>query len=243
MLEDEQSMLNFLIAEENLYNNHLKNLEDIRWNRTFNLSKLQDYQNMISFLEKYRNIANNPYRTSFIATQVARMIFTFLNDLQYLLREFQFENKQKILKTITELMERAKNIIDNYYSYYKELPYPRFYEYWYSDERLKYGLPYYDVEEFWNKYYPPIKKEKTSDSDIYGAVVSEKTDYYDNRLFVPKSFRGSNGEYQQYLMLQFYKELKERKSKSQRLSVEDNDPIRKRIDEEFMKRLKPYWMR
>jgi len=44
-------------------------------------------------------------------------------------------------------------------------------------------------------------------------------------------------------MLQFYKELKERKSKSQTLSVEEDDPIRKRIDEEFMKRLKPYWMR
>jgi len=242
MIDDEQSMLNFLIAEENLYNNHLKNLEDIKWNRTLNLSKLQDYKNIITFLEKYRDIANHPYRTSFIATQVARMIFSFLNDLQYLLREFQFEDKEKILRTITELMERAKNIIDGYYSYYKELPYARFWENYYATERLRYGLPYYDIEEFWNKHYPSTKKGKTSDSEIYGAIVSGKEDYYDNRLFVPKSFRGSNGEYQQYLMLQFYKELKERKSKPQRLSVED-DPIRKRIDDEFMKRLKPSWMR
>ena len=222
----EKAFLQFLEEEEKMYEHQLHMLEKVKNKHVFSFRDLEPYQQMLSRLSRY-NVRILPYRSAFIVTQISRMISTFLRDLQQLLKEYSFRDKEEVLKEIERLIQKAKEIMDAYYEVYRSLPYSRYYESWYYSDRTKY-LPFYPYEEHYAKAYPKGKIEEKLEDAIFRELTSE-ADYYDSRQFVPCSFQGTQGEYSQYLALQAYKELRKLQPKPLALEQDSNLPLSERL--------------
>ncbi|MGB9623051.1 MAG: hypothetical protein ACPL07_04315 [Candidatus Bathyarchaeia archaeon] len=222
----EEVFLKFLEEEESLYNHQLDILEKIKDEHRFSIGDLTPYKSMLNKLSTH-NMKTSPYRASFIVCQVARMVHTFLTDLKMLLKEYAFKDKEEVLNLIDKLLEKAKEIIDAYYQTYGVLPYPRFYEKYYSHEREKF-LPYYDYYSYYSQLYPE-KKSNESLKDTVFRCITTKDDGYDSTQFVPASFQGTQGELDQYMALQTYKKLKEMQSHPLALEDDRNLPEYERL--------------
>jgi len=223
----EKSFLEFLEEEEELYNHHLSVLEKVKYEHVFSLEDMEPYKSMISKLST-QNIKTAPYRTAFIITQVARMIYSFLNDLALLLKNYNFKLKDKVLKEIDTLKEKVKETVDAFYDYYGFTPYPRYYERYYEKDRVNYGLPYYNYEEYYMNLYPTKQKQMSLEDEIF-QMITTSDDNYDSKQFVPASFMGTNGEYKQYIALKAYKELKKLQPKITALEDESRLPLSERM--------------
>jgi len=222
----EKAFLDFLLEEEELYNHQLNTLEKIRDQHAFSIQDLAPYQSMLNRLNMH-NIKTSPYRASFIVCQVARMIFTFLSDLRMLLMQYTFESKEEVLDLIDKLLEKAKEIMEAYYQVYGTLPYFRYYENWYTTERRRY-LPDFNYYDYYSRLYPEKKREESLQDTVFKCITT-KDDGYDSTLFVPCSFMGTEGEYNQWLALQAYKQLRQSKPKTLALEDDRNLPEYERL--------------
>jgi len=222
----ERAFLEFLLKEEQLYLHQLSVLDKVKNKHVFSMVDLKPYKEMLNILSS-QNLKTSPFRTAFVLTQVARLVHTFLLDLKQLLREYSFNHKEEIFGEIERLLQRAKEILDEYYETYNGLPYLRFYERWYDRERQEY-LPYYNYEYYYEQLYPPKEMNERLEDKIFRELTS-KDDMYDSVQFVPKVFGGTNGEYQQYLALQAYKELLKLQHKPTALEDESRLPLSERM--------------
>ncbi len=222
----EKEFLDFLLEEENLYHHQLNTLEKIKDQHAFSIQDLAPYQSMINKLGTH-NMKTSSYRASFIVCQITRMINMFLNDLRMLLKEYTFPDKERILSLIDRLLGNTKEIIDAYYQVYGTLPYFRFYENWYAAERRRY-LPDFNFHGFYAKLYPEKRGEEKLEDAIFRNLTT-KDDGYDSTLFVPCSFQGTQGEYDQWLALQAYKQLKQSRTKPLALEDESHLPLSEKL--------------
>ncbi|MGB9683274.1 MAG: hypothetical protein ACPL1I_09905 [bacterium] len=221
----EREFLTFLEQEEELYSLQLDNLDGIKNNHLFNIGNLESYRSMLQKLSN-QDMKTLPYRSAFITVQVARMIHTFLLDLKQMLKEYTYFHKEKILSKIDELLQKSKRMMDQYYQIYGKMPDFRFREKWYFSDRAKY-LPFYPYEEYYKKLYPPKESEMELKNQIFFDLTRRSDDYYDSKQFVPASFQGSMGEYDQFLALQAYKELK--KLQPHNLGNDSNLPLSEKM--------------
>jgi hypothetical protein len=165
------------------------------------------------------DLKNSPHKASKRIAKLARYLYTILSDLKFLVKESQnTNNKETVLKEIDDLLQRVKRILDDFYGYYYYLPEPRYIERWYYGYRNHYKyLPYYDYEYYYNKYYPDKRQYLDTTESVWYNVTHGSNDREESTLFVPKSFQGTQGEFDEYCIWKARKELelmRENRSKS-----------------------------
>jgi len=173
---------------------------------------------LLAKIEQF-DLKNSPHKASKRMAKLARFLYTVLSDLKFLVKETEnTPNKSTVLKEIDELLSRTKKILDSFYSYYYYLPEPRYIERWYYGYRNHYRyLPYYDYEYYYNKYYPDKRQYLNTTESIWYNVTHASDDRDESTLFVPKSFQGNQGEFDEYCIWKARKELelmRENRSKS-----------------------------
>jgi hypothetical protein len=167
------------------------------------LSKIEDF-----------DFSSAPSKAAKRTAKIARFLHTILMDLRHLVKESQNSpNKEVLLKEIDNLIARVKKLLDNFYSYYYYVPEPRYIEKWYYGYRDHYKfLPYYDYYRYYQQMYPDKRKYLSAEESIWLDVTHGESDLSESTLFVPKSFQGNQGEYDEFCIWKARKELEQMRS-------------------------------
>jgi hypothetical protein len=160
------------------------------------------------------DFSSAPSKVAKRTAKIARYLFTILSDLHFLVKESQNSpNKEVLLKEIDNLIARVKKLLDNFYSYYYYVPEPRYIEKWYYGYRDHYKfLPYYDYYRYYQQMYPDKRKYLSAEESIWADVTHGESDLSESTLFVPKSFQGNQGEYDEFCIWKARKELEQMRS-------------------------------
>jgi hypothetical protein len=160
------------------------------------------------------DFSSAPSKTAKRTAKIARYLFTILNDLRFLVKESKDSpNKEVLLKEIDGLISKVKKLLDNYYYYYQYIPEPRYIEKWYYGYRDHYKyLPYYDYYQYYQQMYPDKRKYLSVEESIWADVTHGESDLSESTLFVPKSFQGNQGEYDEFCIWKARKELEQMRS-------------------------------
>jgi hypothetical protein len=168
---------------------------------------------LLSKIEGF-DFKNSPAKSSKRAAKIARFLHTILMDLRHLVRESQNSpNKDVLLREIDDLLKRVKKLLDSFYGYYYYVPESRYIEKWYYGYRDHYKyLPYYDYYRYYQQMYPDKRKYLSAEESIWLDVTHGESDLSESTLFVPKSFQGNQGEYDEYVIWKARKELEQMRS-------------------------------
>jgi hypothetical protein len=168
------------------------------------------------------DFASAPSKTAKRTAKIARYLFTILSDLRFLVKESKDSpNKEVLLKEIDGLIARVKKLLDNFYSYYYYVPEPRYIEKWYYGYRDHYKyLPYYDYYRYYQQMYPDKRKYLSVEESIWADVTHGESDLSESTLFVPKSFQGTQSEYDEFVIWKVRKELEQMRSSHYKTPLE-----------------------
>jgi len=175
------------------------------------LSKIEDF-----------DFSSAPSKAAKRTAKIARFLHTILMDLRHLVKESQNSpNKEVLLKEIDNLIARVKKLLDNFYSYYYYVPEPRYIEKWYYGYRDHYKfLPYYDYYRYYQQMYPDKRKYLSAEESIWLDVTHGESDLSESTLFVPKSFQGNQGEYDEFCIWKARNELEQMRSSHYKTPLE-----------------------
>jgi hypothetical protein len=176
---------------------------------------------LLSKIENF-DFASAPAKAAKRTAKIARYLFTILSDLHFLVKESkESENKDILLKEVEELIDRVKKILNSFYGYYYYVPEPRYIEKWYYGYRDHYkNLPYSDYYQYYQTAYPDKRKYLSTEESIWADVTHGKNNLDESTLFVPKSFQGTQAEYDEYCIWKARKELDQMRSSHYKSPVE-----------------------
>jgi hypothetical protein len=232
MYKSFETLVEYLETERSVYNDMLQTLENFeRGKSSINLSNIEK---LLNILEK-NDVKISDERTAKRTVQSAIFLHHIISDLIYLTRNSTLsdEAKRSWIRKLENLLQRAKRLVDNYYSYYGYLPkHLRFWHYWYYEDRRRYPyLPYYpDIEKYYSSFYPP-KLNNLSQNEAIWKEITTKEQMNESSLFVPRSFLClDDSQYQEYMLLTLRDNLKQSSKKTTLSDERDNDKLHKIAD-------------